>query len=424
MTPSARKSMAGIARAPRQQWLALALLIVAGAILVACQPIGLNPSTIAESPAASASPATSASEGASPAASAAPTSTPTPAPNPNSVPLQPATRFTDPFSTLAWLFTPVFQALLILLLFFEQLTGNMAFAIVIVTLLVRVAVIPLYRRQIVSQKRMQLLQPELKEIQRRFKGDRTKIQQAQAEFYKERGVNPASGCLPLVLQFMLLIPMYSVFSSGLQNVDPSGMLHVFGIQVVPLQCGPVPPPHPSPPPVIPCINSTVLGVDLSQPNVLFSLPFLGLGISVLALISAGLNVVQSRMALPPASQASDDPGSRAQRQTMLFIPLISIFYGGLLPAGLFIYWIVATIFSIVQQYLITGWGGMFPIFGWHPPWAADHTPRFPVAVPAPDPAKRASNSILSETDERTARAATTVRTRERSGRQGRRGRRR
>jgi len=158
--------------------------------------------------------------------------------------------------------------------------------------------------------------------------------------------------------------------------------------------------------------------------VLFSLPVLGLGISVLALISAGLNVVQSRMALPPASQASDDPGSRAQRQTMLFIPLISIFYGGLLPAGLFIYWIVATVFSIVQQYLITGWGGMFPIFGWHPSWAADHTPRFPVAVPAPDPAKRASNSILSDTDERTARAATTVRTRERSGRQGRRGRRR
>ena len=46
---------------------------------------------------------------------------------------------------------------------------------------------------------MQLLQPELKEIQRRFKGDRTKIQQAQMELYKERGVNPAAGCLPLVL---------------------------------------------------------------------------------------------------------------------------------------------------------------------------------------------------------------------------------
>ena len=51
---------------------------------------------------------------------------------------------------------------------------------------------------------------------------------------------------------------------------------------------------------------------------------------------------------------------------MLFLPLISVLYGGFLPAGLFIYWIVATVFSIVQQYLIVGWGGMFPFFGWTP----------------------------------------------------------
>ena len=88
------------------------------------------------------------------------------------------------------------------------------------TLLVRVLLIPLYRKQIVSQKRTQLLGPELKEIQRRYKGDRVKIQQATSEFYKERGVNPASGCLPLILQFVLLIPMYSVFRDGLQNYRP------------------------------------------------------------------------------------------------------------------------------------------------------------------------------------------------------------
>ena len=59
---------------------------------------------------------------------------------------------------------------------------------------------------------------------------------------------------------------------------------------------------------------------------------------------------------------------------MLFLPLISIAYGGFLPAGLFIYWITATIFPIVQQYLIVGWGAMFPIFGWTPAFAAA-TPR-------------------------------------------------
>ena len=100
----------------------------------------------------------------------------------------------------------------------------MVVAIIVVTLLVRVLLIPLYRKQIVSQRRMQLLAPELKEIQRRFKGDRAKVQEATQAFYKERGVNPAQGCLPLILQFMLLIPMYSVFSSGLQNYNPNGML--------------------------------------------------------------------------------------------------------------------------------------------------------------------------------------------------------
>ena len=68
---------------------------------------------------------------------------------------------------------------------------------------------------------------------------------------------------------------------------------------------------------------------------------------------------------------------------MLLLPLISVAYGGFLPAGLFIYWITATIFSIVQQYLIVGWGGMFPLFGWTPGFATDHTPRFPVSMPPP-----------------------------------------
>jgi hypothetical protein len=106
---------------------------------------------------------------------------------------------------------------------------------------------------------------------------------------------------------------------------------------------------------------------------------------------------------------------------MLFLPLISVVYGGFLPAGLFIYWITATVFSIVQQYLIVGWGGMFPFLGWSPAFAANHSPRFPVAMPPPpDPSKRAA--ILTDAEKKTT-AASTIRPRER-GRQGRRGRRR
>jgi YidC/Oxa1 family membrane protein insertase len=395
-------------------WLLPAILLVAVALLlVACQPLG---ATVSSSASVAASPGASASASAVASASATATI------NPNSIPLHPANP-TDPLQVLAWLFTPVFQALFILLVFFQQVTGDMAIAIIIVTLLVRALVIPLYRKQIVSQKRMQLLQPELKEIQKRFKGDRAKIQAAQAEFYKERSVNPASGCLPLVLQFALLLPMYSVFSNGLQNVDPNGMLRIFGLQVIHLTCPDASLTHVAQA-IQPCINSVVFGVDLSRPSVLFTVPVIGIGISALAIASALFQLVQSRMTLPPASQASDDAGSKAQRQTMLFIPLISIFYGGFLPAGLFVYWIVSTVFSVVQQYLVIGWGGMFPILGWQPAWAEGHTPRFPVAIPAPDPTKRAPDSVLTTKDERAAHAASTVRPRERSGRQGRRGRRR
>jgi YidC/Oxa1 family membrane protein insertase len=378
-------------------------------ILAACTPLGGVSPSVAP---------------ASPGATPVPTVTATPTINPAAVPLEPAKPGTDPVSTIAWLFTPVFQALFITLVFFQQLTQNMVLAIIITTLLVRILLVPLYRKQIVSQKRMQLVAPELKEIQRRFKGDRVKIQQATAEFYKERGVNPASGCLPLILQLVLLIPMYTVFRDGLQNYDPSRMLNVFGVQLITINppCDPVPVYVNGI--VQPCIDSNFFGIDLSQPNVLFTLPILGIGISILAIISALMQLVQSRMTLPPAGAGVDDQNTRIQRQTMLLVPFISIFYGGFLPAGLFIYWIVSTLFSIVQQYLILGWGGMFPILGWYPSWARDHTPRFPVAIPAADPAKRAPNSVLTKTDERAARAGSTVRPRERTGRKGRRGRRR
>jgi YidC/Oxa1 family membrane protein insertase len=349
------------------------------------------------------------------AGSGGPTPTPTPPP-----PLTPAPAGADPVSLLAWLFTPIFQSMLIILIavysFLENLgvPGAIAWAIVVLTLIVRAILIPLYRKQLVSQRRMQLLQPEIKAIQKRFKGDAMKARLAQQELFKERGINPLAGCLPLILQLPLLFIMYSVIQGGLTNQDPSAMLNVFGFQVVDLHC--VNPGNAA----VPCIDSNVpiLG-DIAKP-VAFLWIF-GFGLSALAIVSALLQLVQSRMLLPVADPDNDDPNVRIQRQTMLFLPLISVVYGGFLPAGLFIYWIVATIFSIVQQYLIVGWGSMFPFFGWTPAFAHDHTPRFPVEMPPPpDPSKR--SAILTDADKKTT-ADKTIRHRER-GRQGRRGRRR
>ena len=116
-----------------------------------------------------------------------------------------------------------------MLVFFDRITriftpeGNIVIAIILLTVMMRVLVIPLYRRQLTSTRQMQLIQPEVKELQRKYKGDRVKQQAATQEYYRQRGINPAGGCLPIILQFGLLIPMYSVISQGLTNYDPSAM---------------------------------------------------------------------------------------------------------------------------------------------------------------------------------------------------------
>ncbi len=360
---------------------------------------------------------------ATPGASGSPAPTPTPHP-----PLTPAQPGADPLSLLAWLFNPIFQVMLIILIgvyvFLENLgvPAAIGWAIVVLTLIVRTVVIPLYRRQLTSQRRMQLLQPEIKEIQKRYKGDAMKARVAQQELFKERGVSPLAGCLPLLLQMPLLFIMYSVIQNGLTNVDPTAMLTVFGHQIIPLTCNNLNAAGVPDASLGPCIDTVIPilgGLDVSKPSYLFAI--FGFGVSLLAIISAGLQLVQSRMMLPLSDPANDDPNTKITRQTMLLLPLLSVVYGGFLPAGLFIYWITATIFSIVQQYLIVGWGGMFPLRGWTPGFATGHTPRYPVAMPPPpEPGKRAA--ILTDAEKKTT-ADKTIRPRER-GRQGRRGRRR
>lgn len=389
--------MALVKSLPR--WLPFALLVVGALVLVAaCAPTGGSPG--------------------------APTPTPTPM-----QPLRPA-QPTDPFNLLAWLFTPIFQVLFIILVFVYDvlkdagIPGAIGFAIIVLTLAVRIVVIPLVRRQLVSQRRMQMLQPEIKELQRRFRGDAMKVREAQQQLFRERGVNPFSGCLPLLLQLPLLFIVYAVIQNGITNYNPTEMLKVFGVQVVPLEC----PAQPVIDPVTnhprPCIDPIVpwLGnLDVSRPEILFTIPVISFGISGLAIVSALLQLIQSRMLLAPVDPENDDPNVRIQRQTMLFLPLISVLYGGILPAGLFIYWIVATVFQIVQQYLIVGWGAMFPILGWNPAFAREHTPRFPVSVPPPDLTKRKPGAPVLP-DDRTMSAERTIRSTKRS--RDRRGRRR
>jgi YidC/Oxa1 family membrane protein insertase len=357
-----------------------------------------------------------------------------PSPSHSQAPLQPAEPGANPVALLAWLFTPIFQALFITLVFFDQLTriftpdGVIVIAIFLLTVTMRVLVIPLYRRQLVSTRQMQLIQPEVKQLQAKYKGDRVKQQAAVQEYYRQRGINPAGGCLPLLLQFGLLIPMYSVISQGLTNYDPSAMWHVFGINLFPGITCPTAPEFDAAGHVLnACLNPVVPGTvawGLPEPFTT-GLYIAGFGISILAIISSLIQLVASRMTLPMADPKNDDPNARVQRQMAYFLPLISILYGGILPAGLFIYWITATVIQIIQQYLILGWGAMFPLFGWYPEFARNHTPRFPVKIPEPKPPKDGQSSSAAERSahnvDRGISAQSTIRpNRQRSGRRGRR----
>jgi YidC/Oxa1 family membrane protein insertase len=147
------------------------------------------------------------------------------------------------------------------------------------------------------------------------------------------------------------------------------------------------------------------------------------GLSLLALASALLQLVQTRMMTTP----TDDPQQRSTQRVFLILPLISLIYGWFLPAGLFIYWITTTIFSIVQQFLINGFGGLFPLFGWTPRFAQNHTPRYPVPEFTPrseptstQPGTSGGTPAASARRSTADSAAGTIRPAKRSSRRGRR----
>jgi YidC/Oxa1 family membrane protein insertase len=353
--------------------------------------------------------------------------TPTPSPSHSQAPLHATPIGANPMDLLAWAFTPVFQALFITLVLLDQLVGgNIVVAIILLTIIIKVLVTPITRKQLVSSRQVQMLQPEVKEIQRKYKGDRVKQQAAVSEFYKQRGINPAGGCLPTMLQMVLLIPMYSVFSQGLTNHDINGMLNVFGWQIMHFSCAPAAIFNATGQVTNPCLDPRAFGINWSYPEpVTTGLAIAGFGISILAVLSSLAQLVASRQMLQPVDpRTADDPNVKVQRQMAYFLPLISILYGGMLPAGLFLYWIVSTVIQVIQQFFVLGFGGMFPLFGWSPGFARNHTPRSPVRLPEPKPFVPGQSTGAAERSkavDRDLSARSTIRpNRSRSGRRGRR----
>lgn len=224
-------------------------------------------------------------------------------------------------------------------------------AIILITVAIRLIVYPLYVTQIRSQRAMQELAPALSELKKKYGNDRQRISQEQMKLYGERGVNPAAGCLPLVLQMPILFALYSALTQlgcglGKGGSNCPGLSYDEAKQVLGFLSSFIT----NPVPVNGTLDTTAnwlpwITSGLQQPD-----PW------VLPIIAGAAQLVASVMAMPAKPAPTSDPNQRMFQSMAYTFPLLTVVLGRQFPAGLTLYWIATTIFQIVQQYFVVGWG--------------------------------------------------------------------
>ncbi|HLF26723.1 MAG TPA: YidC/Oxa1 family membrane protein insertase [Anaerolineae bacterium] len=221
-----------------------------------------------------------------------------------------------------FLISPLVNALLI---FYSVLGNSFPLAIIVLTVLVRLVTLPLTLPQQRSMRRMNALQPQLKEIQKKYAGNRQKLSEEQMKLYREYGVNPLGGCLPLILQLFIMIALYNAItgSLALTPLQLMELSHRVGPSIAPL---------------LP-INSRFLWLDLGQPDPFFALP-------ILVVVTTYL---QQKVMTP----ANPDPtASATARQMNIITPLMFGMFALQFASGLSIYFIVSNLIGIAQYTLI------------------------------------------------------------------------
>ncbi|OGZ32076.1 MAG: hypothetical protein A2V69_01255 [Candidatus Portnoybacteria bacterium RBG_13_40_8] len=225
------------------------------------------------------------------------------------------------------LYRPIFNGLIFL---YNIIPGHdFGIAIILLTVLIRIILFPLAYYSIKSRQSLAIIQPKLKEIQQKYK---TKEEQSRElmKAYKEHGVNPFSGCLPILIQLPILLALYQVF---IKVLKPESLSILYGFIKNPIE-----------------INPLFLGVvDLSVPNYI---------LAVLAGISQFFYSKLTIKYSPQLPQASDKKGAGVGiqkimgRQMMYFMPILTIFIALRLPAGLSLYWFLSTLLGLVQDYFL------------------------------------------------------------------------
>lgn len=211
--------------------------------------------------------------------------------------------------------------------------GNYGLSIIVFTLLVKIVLIPLSISQIRSTKNMQVIQPKLQELQKRYKNDKETLQIKTMELYKEYKVNPVGGCLPMLVQLPILFGLFRALR------EPA--TYVFAANPALAEVAQ---------------NTAFLWVkNLSLPDTLANV-FAGPAImatlpGLLPIIAAITTYVQMATMSPASGNDSSQPNSMKTMQYVM--PFMILFMGRTLSGGLMIYWTVSNVFQMAQQYLTT-----------------------------------------------------------------------
>jgi len=255
---------------------------------------------------------------------------------------------------------------------------NYGLSLLIFTVIIKFALLPLTIKQYHSTVRMQELQPKIQEIQKKYKNDKEKLNQELMKVYQENNYNPASGCLPLLIQMPILISLYWVIMQPLKfmlNKTPEqitkltdyvtaklgattmsyskeiGILNYFNTHRDELanMTDFLKPEE--------LINMNFLGLDLGQiatynPSLLFGeqsatyLPLL-----LLPIIGVITTYISSKMAMPKVDPNNKDANAAASMsKSMLLVgPIMTLIFSFQLPAGVILYWIAGYVFQIFQQ---------------------------------------------------------------------------
>jgi len=227
-----------------------------------------------------------------------------------------------------------------------HIPGSYGIAVILLTLIVRGLLLPLYIKQIHSMSKMAEVAPRLQEIQQKYKNDQKKLQEEMLKLYQETGYNPAAGCWPLLIQMPILFSLYYVFQNPLVYV--LGKSHQYVKDLVTGATG-----YTITQRIVDeaqklGLDMHFLGINLAKKELLV-LPILS---AATMLLSVWFSSISQKKFNPQYSQSQSNAMAESiNKSFMIFSPLMSYFIALQVPSGLVLYWTVTNLFTILQQFI-------------------------------------------------------------------------